>query len=184
MPAKPPSPVPRPPGARPPARRPVRARAAALPTGSETAAESPAQPSRERLSQLIHLVAKAWRQQLDLRLRPLGLTRSKWLALISISRGGGISQRNLAALMEIGEPAVVALLDRLEADALIARKPVPGDRRARALELTAAGRRLISRIEVVARELREELLDGFSNQELAATDRVLSRIKNRIEALP
>lgn len=138
----------------------------------------------EQLGQVLHLVAKAWRQQLDGRLKPMGLTRAKWLALILISRsGGGITQRALAEKMEIGEPAVVALIDRLEKDEFIVRNPMPGDRRARSLALTAPGKRLISKIEAVAGTLREELLAGFSAAELNTTSDVLARMKIKIEAL-
>lgn len=151
----------------------------------------------EHLGQLIHVVAKAWRQQLDQRLKPLGLTRSKWLALIFISRhapgvagpaggsasGTGITQRALAEKMEIGEPAVVALLDRMEKDRLLVRNPMPGDRRARSLALTEEGQALISKIEAVAHELREELLTGFPADQLDVTSAVLANLKQRIEEM-
>ena len=138
----------------------------------------------EQLGQVLHLVAKAWRQQLDGRLKPLGLTRTKWLALIFISRStGGITQRALAEKMEIGEPAVVALIDRLEKDQFIVRNPMPGDRRAKSLALTAPGKRLISKIEAIAHALREELLVGFTATELKTTSDVLARMKAKIEAM-
>ena len=136
----------------------------------------------ENFGQLLHLVAKSWRQELDRRLKPLGLTRTKWLALIFIARSAGLSQRALAEKMEIGEPAVVALLDRLAKDEFILRKPVPGDRRARSIELTAAGRGLISRIEAVAQALRDELLSGFICADLDTTSKVLTQMKLRIDA--
>ena len=138
----------------------------------------------EQLGQVLHLVAKAWRQQLDGRLKPLGLTRTKWLALIFISRSAsGITQRALAGKMEIGEPAVVALIDRLEKDEFIVRNPMPGDRRAKSLALTAPGKRLISKIEAVAHALREQLLVGFTATELKTTSDVLARMKAKIEAM-
>ena len=142
-----------------------------------------AKNGHEQMGQMLHLVAKTWRQQLDRRLKPLGLTRSKWLALVFIARSNGdISQRALADKMEIGEPAVVALLDRLERDQFIVRNPMPGDRRARSLALTTGGKRLISKIEAVAHALREELLAGFSVTELKTTSDVLGRMKAKLEA--
>jgi MarR family transcriptional regulator for hemolysin len=76
----------------------------------------------------------------------------------------------------------VALLDRLAKDELIVRTPVPGDRRARSIELTTAGRGVISRIEEVAQALRDELLSSFSIEELDTTSKVLTQMKLRIEA--
>ncbi|MEP7156049.1 MAG: MarR family transcriptional regulator, partial [Betaproteobacteria bacterium] len=98
--------------------------------------------------------------------------------------GGGITQRTLAEKMEIGQPAMVALLDRLEKDEFIARNPMPGDRRASSLELTASGKKLISKIEIVAHGLREEILDGFSDSELQTASKVLARMKVKLEAFP
>ncbi|MEO8384419.1 MAG: MarR family transcriptional regulator, partial [Betaproteobacteria bacterium] len=83
--------------------------------------------------------------------------------------------------MEIGEPAIVALIDRLEKDEFIVRNPVPGDRRARSLALTVPGKRLISKIEAVVEALREELMTGFSVAQLKTTSDVLAQIKQRIE---
>jgi MarR family transcriptional regulator for hemolysin len=145
--------------------------------------KSPAAALHEQLGQTVHGLAKGWRQEMDRRLSPLGLTRTKWLALIMLSRhGAGLSQRELADKMEIGESAMVALLDRMEKDELIIRKPVPGDRRTRALELTAGGKRLISTIEGVAQTLREELLAGFTLAELKTTGDVLARMKAKVES--
>ena len=146
------------------------------------AASTNPKSGNEQLGQLLHLVAKSWRQELDRRLKPLGLTRTKWLALIFISRSNGISQRVLAEKMEIGEPAIVALIDRLEKDEFIVRNLVPGDRRARSLALTTPGKRLISKIEAVVEALRADLMTGFSGAQLKTTSEVLTQIKERIEA--
>ena len=153
-----------------------------MPAKTHGAASTSHKSGHEQLGQLLHLVAKSWRQELDRRLKPLGLTRAKWLALIFISRSDGISQRVLAEKMEIGEPAIVALIDRLEKDEFIVRNPVPGDRRARSLALTAPGKRLISKIEAVVEALREDLMTGFSAAQLKTTSVVLTQIKERIEA--
>src|SRR5512146_3598593 len=66
----------------------------------------------ESLGLLIHGLAKGWREELDRRLRPLGLTRVQWQALLWLSRGGGtLVQRELSGCLDIGAPATVALVD-------------------------------------------------------------------------
>jgi len=61
----------------------------------------------EALGLLIAGLSKAWREELDRRLRPLGLTRVQWQALLWLSRAGGaLVQRELSDLLEIGAPAI------------------------------------------------------------------------------
>ena len=40
---------------------------------------------RETFGQLLHGAARAWRQKLDERLRPMGLSQAKWRTLLHLS---------------------------------------------------------------------------------------------------
>jgi MarR family transcriptional regulator, transcriptional regulator for hemolysin len=147
-------------------------RPAALPEGLDS------------LGLLVHGVAKCWREELDRRLRPLGLTRVQWQALLMISRAvEGLTQRELGDVLDIGAPATVALVDRMERDGLVERTAVPGDRRRNSVRATAASRRLFTRIEATAGVLRQEILGGFSTEELRTLQRLLTKAKQRIEAV-
>ncbi len=80
----------------------------------------------DSLGLLVHGVAKCWREELDRRLRPLGLTRVQWQALLMISRAAeGLTQRELGDVLDIGAPATVALVDRMERDGLVERNSGP-----------------------------------------------------------
>ena len=88
---------------------------------AETGPPMPAAPG-EALGILINRVAKAWREELDRRLRPLGLTRVQWQALLLIARSeGALTQREIGEHLDIGAPATVALIDRMERDGLVER---------------------------------------------------------------
>jgi MarR family transcriptional regulator, transcriptional regulator for hemolysin len=138
----------------------------------------------DSLGLLVHGVAKCWREELDRRLRPLGLTRVQWQALLMISRAAeGLTQRELGDVLDIGAPATVALVDRMERDGLVERTAVPGDRRRNSVRATAASRRLFTRIEATAGILRQEILGGFSTEELRTLQRLLTKAKQRIEAV-
>ena len=138
----------------------------------------------EALGLLIAGLSKAWREELDRRLRPLGLTRVQWQALLWLSRAGGtLVQRELSDLLEIGAPATVALVDRLERDGLATRSAVPGDRRRNAVGLTARARRLLTTIEATAGQLRREVMSGLTRDEIAALCTLLGKAKERIDAL-
>jgi len=138
----------------------------------------------EAVAFLLYGVAKGWREQLDRRLRPLGLTRAQWQALLFVSRMGGVlSQRELADALEIGAPATVALLDRMERDGLVARIAVPDDRRRKAVRLTAESRRLLTRIEATAGSLRQDILNGLTAREVRTLQTLLGKARKRIDAL-
>ena len=74
----------------------------------------------------------------------------------------GRSQQAIAETIGAPPSRMVAIVDELEARRLIERRPHPGDRRAHALYLTAAGRRLLARGRKIALEHEEELMKGLS----------------------
>ena len=121
---------------------------------------------------------------MDRRLRPLGLTRVQWQALLWLSRrGGALMQCELADLLEIGAPATVALVDRMERDGLVARSAVPGDRRRNAVTLTAHAHRLLRTIESIASGLRREVLAGLTREEVRTLHALLDKAKRRVDDL-
>ena len=74
----------------------------------------------------------------------------------------GRSQQAIAETIGAPPSRMVAIVDELEARRLIERRPHPGDSRAHALYLTAAGRRLLARGRKIAIEHEEELMKGLS----------------------
>ncbi|HLX27044.1 MAG TPA: MarR family transcriptional regulator [Casimicrobiaceae bacterium] len=138
----------------------------------------------EALGLLIGGLAKAWREELDRRLRPLGLTRVQWQALLWLSRSGAtLMQRELGDLLDIGAPATVALVDRMERDGLVARSAVQGDRRRNAVALTPRSHRLLTTIEAEAGRLRREVMRGLTRNEIDTLCTLLGKAKTCMDAL-
>ena len=82
----------------------------------------------ENLGILVHDVARLLRYNFDSRATNLGLTRSRWSVLSSLSRNDGIQQQELAKLMDIKPITLTRHLDRLQTDGLIERRNDPKDR--------------------------------------------------------
>ena len=78
---------------------------------------------------LIHDVARLMRTAYDRRMKPLGLTRSQWWVINHLFFHPGISQTNLAKLLDIERATLGRLLDRLESKNWIRRRPDQEDRR-------------------------------------------------------
>jgi MarR family transcriptional regulator for hemolysin len=127
-------------------------------------------------------VTRRWRKLLDERLKDLGVTQARWTTMFYLQRGGeGLTQRELAKLMAIENPTLVRLLDSLEQQDLIERRPCPNDRRARRLHLTPAGTSFMKVLNERAAELREEMLAGISDEAISDTVEVFHRILDNAE---
>jgi MarR family transcriptional regulator for hemolysin len=134
----------------------------------------------ERLGFLVNETARAWRTQLDQRLKPLGLSIGKWTTLAHLARGGDkLTQKEIAARVGIEEPTLAGILDRLQQDGWIKRKNADHDRRCKTVHLQKRAARVLDEIFGTAHELRRELLADLKPKDLEACARVLSHIRDR-----
>jgi MarR family transcriptional regulator for hemolysin len=132
---------------------------------------------RERFGFTLSRLGRLWRQQLDARLLARGVSYSRWVALAYLSRGGnGMNQKDLAAYMGIEAPTLVRLLDRLEIEGLVERRPHPVDRRAKAVHLTTAASPVLAQFDEVAAEVRSALLADIDETDLSTCLGVLEQI--------
>jgi MarR family transcriptional regulator for hemolysin len=136
----------------------------------------------EKFSQLLHGTARAWRQKLDERLKPMGLSQAKWRTLMHLSvAGDALTQAEIAARLGVEEPTVVTLLHRLEREDWITRTNSALDRRCKMVLLGPRAQRVIAEINSSANTLRHELLADISNSDLQMCMKVLARIRDRAE---
>jgi DNA-binding MarR family transcriptional regulator len=110
------------------------------------------------------------------RLAPLGLEPRHVGLLRALARAEGRSQGALAEALRIPSPRMVALVDELESRGLLERRRRAGDRRAYALHLTDAGRRLLRRALAVAAAHDAELLAGLEPAERVELRALLRRL--------
>ena len=78
---------------------------------------------------LLHDVARLLRVDADKRARAHGMTRAQWGILIWLERQPGLSQKELAEILEVEPITVARLIDRLESRGMVERRPDPKDRR-------------------------------------------------------
>jgi MarR family transcriptional regulator, transcriptional regulator for hemolysin len=136
----------------------------------------------ETFGQLLHGTARAWRQKLDERLKPMGLSQAKWRTLMHLSMAGdALTQAEIAARLGVEEPTVVALLHRLEREDWITRTNSALDRRCKMVLLGGRARRVIAQINSSAHTLRRELWADIPTPALQMCMKVLARIRDRAE---
>lgn len=139
---------------------------------------------REQFPFIVARLTRRWRKLLDERLKDLNVTQARWSTMLYLQRGGeGLTQRELASLMAIENPTLVRLLDSLESQNLVERRPCERDRRARRLHLTSEGERFMSELNDRAKHLRNELLQGLSDEDIATASRVISKVLENADRL-
>lgn len=137
----------------------------------------------EQFAESVHMLAHAWRTELDRRLRPLGFSHSRWLLLLHLSRNDGCTHQQLAQHMGIEAPTLVKLVDHLEKEDLLRRCVSETDRRVKHLYLSDTGKQVVVDIRSNAAELRKDILSDTSKEELQITYAVLQRIRERLALL-
>ncbi|WP_407555248.1 MarR family transcriptional regulator [Streptomyces sp. Pv4-95] len=91
-------------------------------------------------------------------LKPLGIELRHFAVLIELVNQGPTMQRDLATATGSDKAGIMRVVDDLERKGLAARKAVPGDRRARAVEITPEGLELFDAAHVAAEPLTERLV--------------------------
>jgi MarR family transcriptional regulator, transcriptional regulator for hemolysin len=134
----------------------------------------------EKFAESMHLTQHAWRNELDRRLRPQGFTHSRWLLLLYLSRFDGCTHCELAHHMGIEAATLVKQVDHMEQEGLLKRCGSETDRRVKHLQLSSSGRDAVERIRNKAIELRNELLDGMSEEKIGAAIEVLLNIRDKL----
>lgn len=116
------------------------------------------------------------RRSFDNRVKDLGLTRAQWQAIVVIRRQEGVTQRQLAKAMEIGEVAAGQLVDRLAKDGWITRCADPADRRAKRLYIDPAAAKMMLKLIALGEEQEEQSLARLDEPERAVLSASLDKI--------
>jgi MarR family transcriptional regulator for hemolysin len=115
--------------------------------------------------------------------RELGLTLSQCKVLGHLARNEGISQARLAELSDTDPMTLVRILDRMQQDQWVERRPDPTDRRAHRLYLRDAAQPVLSRMWKIADQCREDALVALSITEREQLMGMLERLHGTLSAL-
>ena len=142
----------------------------------------PKQDHDRNLGFLLGDVARLTRTSFDRRVLRRGLTRSQWWVLTYAFRDEGLTQSELAEMLEVGKVALGKLVDRLEAKGWVERRADPGDRRVKRIYLTASALPIVESMREPAQDLYETIVAGLSkDQRETLIDLLLVVKKNLIE---
>lgn len=137
---------------------------------------------RQLVAQLVES-SRLLRNYIDHRAKARGTTRAQWIVLFRLRQQEGLSQVDLADVLELQPISLVRLLDRLVEHGLLERRHDPKDRRANRLFLTESGRQLVDDLDSLRDDIATEVLQDASPDALQASLDTLCDIKDRIKAL-
>ncbi|WP_438274738.1 MarR family winged helix-turn-helix transcriptional regulator [Nitrobacter sp.] len=137
---------------------------------------------RQFVSQLIES-SRLLRNYIDLRAKGCGTTRAQWIVLFQLRQKEGLSQVDLADVLELQPISLVRLLDRLVDHGFLERRPDPRDRRANRLFLTGAGRRLVDDLDSLRDSIAADVLQGIPEETVETSLETLRALKHRIKSV-
>lgn len=136
---------------------------------------------RFRFSRSLAVTQKRWAVYLEKHFKELGLSTTRWHALVELSQAKEeLNQNELALRVGIEKASLVKLLDSLEDMNLIRRVPDRIDRRIKRVELLPPAAAVLAEISAVAAEVRTELLEGIPEADIRLALSVLDKINDNI----
>ena len=136
---------------------------------------------RRDLLFLLNDLGRMLRTEADRRAKAHGMTRAQWGILLWLEREPGLSQRELAEMLEVEPITVARLVDRLERTGMVERRADGADRRVWRLHITAAANPVLDEIreyraamtgalvQDMAPDARESLIDALAHMKCLLT---------------
>jgi DNA-binding MarR family transcriptional regulator len=137
---------------------------------------------RQLIAQLVES-SRLLRNYINHRAKTRGTTRAQWIVLFRLRQHEGLSQVDLADVLELQPISLVRLLDRLVEHGLLERRHDPKDRRANRLFLTAGGKQLVDDLDSLRDAIATDVTRDLSTEAVQTSLVTLRDIKDRIKAL-
>ena len=138
----------------------------------------PASAARPRLFSMLH-AAHAVEDEVETNLNEMGLSTAKLAALNALAEAGdALPLSQLAGKLSCVKSNITQLVDRLEADGLVARRLDPGDRRTKLAALTTAGRKAAKDGMRVMDATERDVLNRLTHDEAHQLHALLGKMGN------
>lgn len=133
-------------------------------------------PELKAFGYVIHDVARLLRRRFDAEAQRHDLTLPQWRVIAQLAHADGVSQVELAGLIETDPMTVSGVVERLESKGLVIRIAHPEDSRAKIVKITDKARALVNEMKLLANDVYAEALQGISESDRATTLRVLNEM--------
>ena len=110
-----------------------------------------------------------------------GLSSAQWKVIGALAFRNGLSQKELADFLELDSSSLVPVIDRLEKNQFVTRKPDPKDRRHNRIFITKKSESSIDAIVSAILKLRKSAYKDISSRDMEITKKVLKKVIENIE---
>lgn len=117
--------------------------------------------------------AKEMYQEFDLNKSQAGI-------LFALHRNASMSQKELAARLNVTPPSITSSIQKMERDGYLTRHPDQDDQRVMRLTLTEKGESCIKGVYTVAEQMEQLMFRGMSREEILLLKRLLLQIKDNL----
>jgi MarR family transcriptional regulator, 2-MHQ and catechol-resistance regulon repressor len=126
---------------------------------------------------------EAMRRHAERHIHSLGIGFSDFAALEVLLHKGPLPVNEIGRLVRLTSGSMTTAVDRLEKKGMVERQNDPGDRRARVVHLTQAGKKLIECAFADHERAMEEAASGLSPEERARLASLLKKLGRKAEEL-
>jgi MarR family transcriptional regulator for hemolysin len=103
------------------------------------------------------------------------------MAIATVAKSQPLAQTELAQLLGVEDPTMVAMIDRLVKAGYLQRTPSDKDRRVKLVTLTASGEDIYARVKKEADAFRRELLGDVDPAILSTVTSFLENLQTAVE---
>lgn len=129
-----------------------------------------------------HLIAEGLGQRFHAHLKPHGVTIRRWRVLMVLISNGPCNMTELKNKTLIEQSALSRVVDQMERDGLVTRRPKLEDNRIIEVFLTDQGRACYLQLLPAARSYAESIVDGMSKRERLTLLKSLQKVLHNLEA--
>lgn len=138
------------------------------------------QPIDESVGFALAQLCKAHRYAVDRALREHQLRAGQEMLLLQLWASDGLPQAQLAEALQVEPPTVTKMLQRMEAEGLVERRPDPEDARISRVFLTARARALEPAVCAVWAAVEAQTTVGMSAEERLLLRRLLIQMRQNL----
>ncbi len=130
---------------------------------------------------VVYNASKTIQKAFDLELRnKIGITITQSKVIFALYMTSGPTQRELADKIGVESPTLVPIIDKMEDDGYVKRKPDPQDRRIKRIYTTSKTDSLWDSMMKCATQIRKVSTKDVSEQEMNSALRVIKKITENL----
>lgn len=130
---------------------------------------------------IVYFASKAFQKAFDLELRnKIGITLTQSKVIFALNMFSGLTQRELADKIGIETPSLVPIIDKMEEDGYLKRKPDSKDRRLKRIYTTPKTDALWNSMMECASQIKKVSQNKISEQEVKSALETIKKITENL----